>query len=144
MTAPTLPWVQGAGLALLRADAAFMAACWGRLDSRPPEDVSTPYAVLWLAGNIPGDDGGATYLPLLQLSGWSPELTDRDVDGVVWTIAAEAARVFGSTEQARWRNFGYRPRLTDGPQFHAPDRSRGDANALYGAFMRAELDGQVF
>ncbi|MDQ3579512.1 MAG: hypothetical protein M3443_18335 [Actinomycetota bacterium] len=144
MSAPVLPWLAGAVIQLLREDAAFMATCGSRVDSRAPSDVGRPFALVRVAGNVhePGS-GGISWLPLLQVEGRSPVLTDRDVDGVVWEIAANAARVLATVDMKRWRNIGYTARLTDGPAPLPLDTTRGTSMPLHGAYCRAELSVQV-
>lgn len=143
MISPVLPWIPGAGLEILRADAPFMALVDQRVDSEPAADKSKPYAVVWPAGNVPDDAGGVAWRPLLQISAWSPELLDRDARGVVWQIAARAMAVLAGIESYRYQNFGFGTRAVGLGQ-HSVDRSRGDSAPLFGAYAQVELIGQAF
>ena len=143
MISPVLPWIPGAGLEILRADATFMTLVDQRVDSQPPEEKSSPYAVVWPAGNVPDDAGGVSWRPMLQVSAWSPELGDRDAIGVVWQIAARAMAVLAGIESYRYQNFGFGTRAV-GLGYHATDRSRADSAPLFGAYAQVELIGQAF
>lgn len=143
MIAPVLPWMQGAGLEILQGDSVFMTLVDSRVDSRPQEDASRPYAVVWGGDSVPDDPGGVSQRPMLQVSAWSPELRSRDVDGVVWQIAARAAAVLAGIEEYRYENFGFTTRLV-GLSKHQPDRSRADSSVLFGAYCQVELIGQAF
>jgi hypothetical protein len=141
--APVLPWVQGATLEILRADAVFMALVGGRVDSEPAADATTPYAVVWPPGNVPGDAAGVSWRCMQQVSAWSPKLPNRDVKGVVWEIAARAHAVLAGIDQHRYRNFGFTTRAV-GISAHLPDHARADSVVLYGAYAQVELIGQAF
>lgn len=144
MIAPILPWIPGAGLEILRADATFMTLAAGRVDSQPPGDVSRQYAVVWNAGNVPDDAGGVTWRPMLQVSAWAPlDMRTRDARGLVWETAARALAVLAGIEQYRYRNFGFGTRAV-GLDTHADDRSRADSTVLVGAYAQVELIGQAF
>ena len=143
MIGPVLPWVPGAGLEILRADATFMTLVANRVDSAAPDDVTRPYAVVWSAGNVPDDADGVSWRPMLQVSAWSPKLRDRDVDGVVWQIAARALAVLAGVGEYRYQNFGFTTRAV-GMSYHQPDKSRADSTVLFGAYAQVELIGQAF
>jgi hypothetical protein len=141
--APVLPWIPGAGLQILKADATFMGLVANRVDSAPADDASRPYAVVWPAGMVPDDAGGIGWRPMLQVSAWSPKLSGRDVNGVVWQIAARALAVLSGIEHYRYQNFGFTTRAV-GMGYHQPDSSRSDSAVLFGAYCQVELIGQAF
>ncbi|AXX32068.1 hypothetical protein KCV87_32180 [Actinosynnema pretiosum subsp. pretiosum] len=138
-----LPWLPGAIIAHLRADAAFVAVTPAGIGPRTPDPLRGPFARVQVPSVAALDGHGVTFAPLVQVSGWAPPSNTTDPEGQAWTIAAEAARVLGAVRAGSWRNVTYSLRLVDGPQPHAPDTARGAAVPLHGAFVRAELRLQV-
>ncbi len=134
-----LPWLIGAVRQLLLADAQFAAACESRLAEFAPSDVTTPYATLQLPTSM-GVMGGGGYKPMIQLDAYCvPEgYHGLEASRVVWRIADRAKRVLDTARNVPYQTMHYSARVTDLMSLPA-DRSRGDANVLRRAAVRAEL-----
>lgn len=134
---PVLPWIPPAARSVLLADADFTDACGGRLSTRAPADVSQPFATVQ-ATVLPVDVSAGAWLPMVQVDGWCPPGGTVDPEQAVWRIAVAAALVFARARNVAYENVHYSARVTDGPLTDI-DESRGKANPLYRAFIRAEL-----
>ncbi|MFD8496340.1 hypothetical protein [Amycolatopsis sp. NPDC059657] len=126
---------------LLLADGPFAALTQSRLGTRAPEDVTTPYAVLRCAASpLSSSSRSVGWRGTVQLhgcaTGW---VNSKAPETVSWDICAAAARVLDRSGQQIWGDVTYTPRLTDGPLPMDPDRSRGEANVVHWALIRAEL-----
>lgn len=137
MTAPVLPWIPPAARALLLADARFAASCGGRLSTRQPSDVTKSYATL-SATVVPRDVSAGVWSPLVQVDGWCAPGGLVDPEQAAWDIAAAAAAVFARARNVAYQNIHFSARVTDGP-LTDQDVTRGSANPLYRALVRAEL-----
>jgi hypothetical protein len=137
VTAPELPWIPPAARALLLADTAFAAACGSRCSTRAPSDVTQPYATL-TASVVPVDVSAGVWLPLVQVDGWCAPGGPQDPEQAAWRIAATAAAVFARARNVGYQNTRYSARVTDGPLTDV-DETRGKANPIYRALIRAEL-----
>lgn len=135
--APVLPWIPPAIRTLLLADEDFTEACGGRLSTRSPADVSLPYATVQ-ATALPRDVSAGAWSPLVQLDGWCAPGGPVDPERAAWDIAVSAARVFSRARNVAYLNIRYTARVTDGPLTDI-DETRGSANPLHRAFIRAEL-----
>lgn len=140
MTAPTLPWIPPAIRGLLLADTAFSAACGGRCSTRAPADVTRPYATIQVPGGFPRDASAGMWTPLVQVDGWCAPgaAIVGDPEEVVWRIAAAAAAALSRARNVAYQNIHFTARVTDGP-LPDEDITRGAANPLYRALIRAEL-----
>jgi hypothetical protein len=130
----------------LLADAEFAALVGGRLGTRAPGDVLTPYAVLRCSANpLSASSRSVGWRGGVQVHGCAA----REVDGfapedIAWKICAAAARVLDRSGQQTWtetepggRTLTYTPRVTDGPLPMDPNTSRGEDNVVYWALIRA-------
>jgi hypothetical protein len=129
---------------LLLADAAFSEQVTGRCFVRKsPPDVSTPYAVVQLAGNIPIDDRAWVSKPLIQVNVWCPDpYGPADPDLVTWDAINAVLKVLATAHCVTFTDTRgsatYYARITDTPQ-PAEDTTRGDGAPLQGYLIRAEL-----
>lgn len=141
MTAPLLPWIPPAIRALLLADNTFNQACGGRFSTRAPADATLPYATVQVSGSFPRDASAGVWSPLIQVDGWcAPNAQiDGDPEEIVWGIAVAAAAVLSRARNIAYQNVHYSARVTDGP-LSDEDITRGSANPLYRALIRAELN----
>lgn len=138
-----LPHIPGAVRSLLLADATFQARCLDRCSvKKAPPDVTQPFAVVQMPGNIPMDDQGWAFKPLVQVNAWCPQDWTDDPDVTTWDMIDAAVEVF---EKARYITVtdhlgttAYTVRLTDGP-LPTEDTSRGASTPLQGYLIRAEL-----
>jgi hypothetical protein len=135
--APALPWIPPAARALLLADDRFSTACAGRLSTRQPSDVTRPYATL-SASVVPINPSAGVWSPLVQVDGWCAPGGLHDPEEAAWDIAVAAAAVFSRARNVAYQNIHFSARVTDGP-LTDQDLSRGTANPLYRALIRAEL-----
>ena len=140
MTAPVLPYVPGAVRALLVASSDFTSVVpAGRITTRAPADVTTPYVLVRSAGNAaPIDAAAGAWSPLVQVEGWAPASVAGDPEVVVWRIAAAAAAILARARNVTHDSMSWSARVTDGPLTDV-DTSRGSSAPLYRAFVRAEL-----
>jgi hypothetical protein len=145
-TAYTLPDLHEPLLALLLADDELVARTGGRIATRAPADVTTPYAVLRCSASpLSTSSRSVGWRGSVQVHGCAT----LPVDGVypetlAWRICAAAARVLDRSGQQTWaetepggRSVTYTPRLTDGPLPMDPDKSRGPDVVVYWAMVRA-------
>lgn len=138
MTAPVLPWIPPAIRTLLLADSGFSATCGGRCSTRAPSNVTAPYATIQTPGGFALDASAGAWTPLVQVDGWCPPGGATDPEKAVWAIAATAAAVLSRARNIAYQNIHYTARVTDGP-LTDEDVTRGAANPLYRALIRAEL-----
>lgn len=139
-----LPWLQGAVLDVLRGDAAFMASVEDRVDVEAPADVSRPFVVVRLLDPGSVDPGGVGWVPLVQVSAWSPRLVGRDVRGVLWTVAAHVVRISAAMDEpVLWQNVGFGLDLVVGPSEHPVDLSRGADTPLFGMYVHLDMPLQL-
>lgn len=138
--APTVPWIPPAVRALLLADPAFAAACYGRCSTRAPGDVTVPYATVQVPGGFPLDASAGVWSPLVQVDGWCapPGPDGVDPEDAVWRIASAAGAVLSRVRNVAWLNMHFSARVVSGP-LPDVDTTRGTANPLYRALVRAEL-----
>lgn len=145
----SLPHIPSAIRALLLADSTFTALTGGRCTvKKAPPDVSSPYAVIQIPGNIPMDDRAWGMKPLVQVNGWCPnDWTTADPDLVTWDIAMAAINVLAHAQYVTYTDargtVTYNARLTDGP-LPAENTSRGEGAPIQGYLIRAELTLQRF
>jgi hypothetical protein len=129
---------------LLLADATFSGLVSGRCFVRKsPPDVSRPYGVVQMAGNIPLDDRAWVSKPLIQVNVWCPDpYGPADPDLVTWDCINAALTVLADAHCVTFADSRgsatYYARITDTPQA-AEDTSRGDGSPLQGYLIRAEL-----
>lgn len=144
MTEPVLPWISGAIIDLLGADAGVMAACGGHLSGRAGADSSAPYATVQTIANPLINPRAANWRPLAQLTGWSPPATPDGEDPCLssWRIAAEAARVILAHYDTQLSYLDgamyYTVELVEGP-LEEVDTSRGPDQPMFGARIRIEI-----
>jgi hypothetical protein len=139
MTAPTMPPLTGAIRELLFADPDFVTACFGRLATKAPDDVTEPYAVLRTSATPVGANTVA-WRGTAQINGCCGfPVADTDPEDVAWNIAAHAARIFGRARNVSWQNVTYSSRVETGPIPGVPDKTRGDGAPIYWVFVRADL-----
>lgn len=137
-----LPWVPGAVRAALLADTAFATACHNRLvTSKAPSTVTTPFGLLRVVVGSLRPLGGGGYLVDVQLDAFCPEAGygDEEADPIVWRIAHRATRVLDRTRNVRFQTMHWSVRDIPFSGPLDPDKSRGDADVLYRAAVRAEL-----
>lgn len=133
----SLPWVPGAIRALLLADPVF-AGIASRVVFEAPPDVTTPFVVIQAPGGFSLSGDGVAWSPLVQVDGYCA-ITYPDARKQVWTLAAEAARILGRARNITFETMTYSVRrLVDGP-LEDVDTSRGTANPLRRALIRADL-----
>lgn len=140
MTAPVLPFVPAAVRAFLAAAPTFTAlVSTDRITTRAPADVTTPFALVRLAGGgFPVEASAGAWAPLVQVEGYAPAGGTVDPEVVVWRIAATAAAVLCRARNVGFESTAWSARLTDGPIADV-DTSRGQSAPLYRALVRAEL-----
>lgn len=130
--------------ALLLADNDFATLSAGRCSvKKSPPDVTTPFVVVQLAGNVPLDDRAWVTLPLIQVNAWCEDTyVAADPDLVTWDLVNAALKVIANAHYVTFTDgrgsATYRARITDAPQ-PAEDTSRGDGAPLQGYLFRAEL-----
>ncbi len=135
---PVLPWIPGAVRRLLLADPTFTAVLpAGRVSTRAPGDVTTPFATIQLPAPV-GVMGGGGYKPLVQIDAWCARGGDDEPERMVWRIAVTAKDVLAKARNVPYESMYYSCRVLDvGPL--PPDTSRGTSTPLYRAMVRAEL-----
>lgn len=135
-----LPFLDEAVRALLLADLDFKSASYNRVSSDAPADVNVPFALARVMVNSVIPLGGGAYKALVQLdgncvkSGYGGEEAKR----IVWRMADRAKRVFQQARNVNYQTMHYQLRpvgLGPLPQ----DTSRGEANPLVRAAVRAEM-----
>lgn len=144
MTAPDpIPWLPPAIRQLLLADAAFTAACEGRVSTRLPSTV-TFCAQIRVPGLNATSGDGVAWSPLVQVDGWcAPGIPGVDPEQKAWDIAALAGRILGRARNITIGTMSYSGRLVEGP-LPDVDTSRGESSPLYRAIIRAELYVQMY
>jgi hypothetical protein len=75
---------------------------------------------------------------MVQVDGWCAPGGPADPEQAAWRIAVRAASVLARVRNRAYSNIRFSARVTDGPLTDI-DESRGKANPLYRAFIRAEL-----
>lgn len=139
MTAPVLPFVPAAVRALLAASLDFTALVpAGRITTRAPADVTTPFALVRSPGSLPIEAAAGVWSPLVQVEGFTPAGGTVDPEVVVWRIAAAAAAILCRARNVAHEGMRFSARVTDGPLADV-DTSRGSSAPLYRALVRAEL-----
>ena len=142
MTAPTRPMLTGAVRELLLGDAAFASLCGGRLGSKSPADVTTPYATMSVSAT-PIAGGGVVWRCTAQVKGCcSVAIGGLEPEEVAWDIAAAAARVFDHARNVVWRNVAYSGRVELGPM-PGSDLTRSESEPVYWALVRADLTAHL-
>lgn len=145
-TAYTLPDLHEPIRELLLADAEFAALTGGRLATRAPDDVTTPYAVFRCAANpLSSSSRSVGWRGGVQVHGCATRpVGDVYPETLAWRICAAAARILDRSGQQTWtetdpggRELTYTPRLTDGPLPMDPDKTRGPDTVVYWALIRA-------
>ncbi|GAA3877808.1 hypothetical protein GCM10022243_48150 [Saccharothrix violaceirubra] len=133
-----LPWIPPAIRRLLLADPLFAAAVpGGRVSTRAPGDVTTPFVTIQLPTPL-GAMGGGGYKPLVQVDAWSATVGGDDPEGVVWRIAMTAKNTLERARNVPYQSMHYSCRVLDaGPL--PPDTSRGTSSPLYRAMVRVEM-----
>lgn len=147
MTAPILPWMSGAIIAVLRADPTFADTCDGRVAGSTPSDVSTPYVTVRTLVNPPIHAARGKWRPTVRVTAWCPPAftgTDQDPFLVAWGIAAAAAAAMAPLErrQQTYQTAYYSPIVTQGPTEEV-DTSRGPEAPMYGCSIEIELTTAV-
>lgn len=133
----SLPWVPGAIRALLLTDPVF-SAIPGRVVFDSPPDVTTPYVVIQAPGGFSLSGDGVAWSPLIQVDSYCA-ITYPDARKQVWHLVAEAARILGRARNISFETMSYSvQRIVDGP-LEDVDISRGTANPLRRALIRATL-----
>jgi hypothetical protein len=135
----TIPFIAGAVRQALLADAAFAAACGGRLATKVGNTF--PCSTVRVTDSSPISGDNIAYKPFVQVEGWCPEST-QDAEILVWRIASEAARVLGRLRNVSYENMTYSGRLAGGP-IPDVDTSRGTGSPLCRAFVHIELTAHV-
>jgi hypothetical protein len=143
VTAPILPWMSGAVIAVLSADTTFTDTCSGRVAGRTPSDVTTPYVTVRTLINPPINSSRGTWRPTVRVTAWCPPAfagTDQDPFLVAWRIASTAAAVLAPLErhQQTYENAFYSPIVTQGPTEEV-DTSRGPEAPMYGCSIEIEM-----
>jgi hypothetical protein len=134
-----MPPLTGAVRELLLADPDFVLASGGRLATKAPSDVTTPWAVMRTSVTPVGANTVA-WRGTAQVNGCCAfPVGDLAPEDVAWNIAAHAARIFGRARNVNWQNVTYSSRVETGPIPGVPDLSRGDSSPVYWVFVRAEL-----
>ena len=129
---------------LLLADSAFATLSVGRCSvKKSPPDVTAPFVVVQMAGNVPLDDRAWVTLPLIQINAWCVDpYVPADPDEVAWDLVNAALKVVANARYVTFTDSRgsatYTTRITDAPQ-PAEDTSRGDGTPLRGYLFRAEL-----
>lgn len=146
-TAYAIPDLHEPIRAQLLADAEFAQLTGDRCATRAPDDVTVPYAVLRCSANpLSSSSRSVGWRGGVQVHGCATQ----PVGGVMpetlaWQICAAAARVLDRGGQQIWlepggdRQVVYTPRLTDGPLPMDPDKTRGEADVVYWALIRATM-----
>ena len=135
-----LPWIPGALRELLLFDPDFTAACHGRVSTKAPSDVVTPFALARPMVNsvIPLDGGG--YKVMVQVDGncASGGYGGEEAEVITWRIADRAKRVFLRSRNVEYQTMHYSMRVVGlGPL--PVDVSRGESSPLDRAGVRAEM-----
>jgi hypothetical protein len=140
MTAPVLPFAPGAARAFLAASTDFTALVpAGRISTRAPADVTSPFVLVRSAGGaLPIDVSAGAWSPLVQVEGYAPTGGTADPEVVVWRLAATAAALLARARNVAYDSMRWSARITDGPITDV-DTSRGSSAPLYRAFVRAEI-----
>lgn len=140
MTAPVLPFVPAAVRSLLVGSSDFTALVpAGRITTRAPADVTTPFALVRSAGGaLPLDASAGAWSPLVQVEGFAPAGGATDPEVVVWRIAAMTAAILSRARNVPYESMRWSARVTDGPIADV-DTSRGSSAPLYRALVRAEI-----
>ena len=141
----TIPDLHEPIRALLLADTEFAALTGGRLGTRAPADVTTPYAVLRCSASpLSASSRSVGWRGGVQLHGCATRTVGTVYpETLAWNICAVAARVLDRSGQQTWaepdsdRTVTYTPRLTDGPLPMEPNTSRGEDAVVYWALIRA-------
>lgn len=108
-----------------------------RLVFKAPPDVTTPFATIQIPGNVGISGDNVAWSPLVQVDGYCPA-SQPDADDIAWDIAAAAAEAFRGARNVVVGSLSFRARIIDLVPA-VPDVSRGEANPLARALMRAEL-----
>lgn len=133
----SLPWVPGAVRAVLLADATFSGLIGApRVLFEAPPSVTTSFVIIQAPGGFSLSGDGVAWSPLVQVDAYSPITPDARKD--VWTLVATAAQVLGRARNIGYESMFYSGRIVDGP-LEGVDTSRGTANPLRRALIRAEL-----
>lgn len=134
----SLPWLPGMFRALLMSDAAFLAVLpANRLVFKAPADVSTLFGRVQVLNANPIDGDLVGWRPHVQFDAFLPQAGTSEQ--TVWRPAVEAMRVFRTATNIAYESVHYScHRITDGP-ISLPDTSRGDAQVLSRAIVRAQF-----
>ena len=141
MTGPALPWLPPTLRAYLLGDTVLSDLVGGRISTRAPSDVTQPWGRIQVPGPGPRTPSAGAYAPLVQFDGWCDRTgwDGRDPEAVAWDIAARALVVLDGARNVAADGFAWScRRVIEGP-LPTRDTSRGEANPLYGAMVRAEL-----
>lgn len=144
----TLPDLTEPIRALLLGDDEFTDLTSGRLATRAPADVTTPYAVISCSANpLSASSRSVGWRGGVVLHGCASRPVGSALpETLAWRICAAAARVLDRSGQQTWtetepggRTLTYTPRLTDGPLAMPPDTTRGEDAVIYWRLIRATM-----
>lgn len=137
--APMLPFVPGMIRAFLLADPAWTAAFPApRTVTRAPASATTPFALVKAPPAVPVEASAGAWTPLVQVEAYAPAGANPDPEVTAWQGAALAAALLSRARNVPYQNCWWSARVIDGP-LPDVDISRGNANPLYRAIIRAEL-----
>lgn len=136
--APALPYVAGAVVELLRAQAGYLGLPAARIATRSPADVTAPHVLVQVPGNYALTVAGGVYRPLVQVEARAIEVPGDDPEAAVMAMAGRLAAVLAGAHNrtystTRWST----DRVIDGPMAGPTDQSR--PTPLYRGLVRAEL-----
>lgn len=138
-----LPWLPGAVRQLLLKDTPFATVCPpARLaTSAAPGTVTAPFALVRVVVGSLRPLGGGGYLADVQLDAFCPAAgyDDEEADPIVWRIAHRATRALGQAKNVRYQTMHWSTRAIPFAGPLDPDKTRGEADVLNRAAVRAEL-----
>ncbi len=135
-----LPWISGALRERLLADLPFKTASHNRVSSSAPKDVTKPFCLVRLMDDSVISLRGGGYKALVQAEGLCPGdgYGGEEADLVVWRMAQRAKTVLELAQNVPHQSMHYSMRVIGlGPL--PADKTRGDANVLIRAGVRAEM-----
>jgi hypothetical protein len=134
------PWIPGAVRAYLLADPTFNTAAGGpgRVGTRLPPDMSTPFVQIRVPGNNVLTAAFARS-PLVQIDPWVPDGGSVDPEQEAADLAELAGSLLDRARNVAYQTMSWSGRWLDGPTQPHVDTSRGNDFPLYGAPIRVEL-----